>query len=300
VAGDLLRIAATAEPDTSPIRADVLAQCLAAWRGRSFSATGAAVDAHALQHVRPPVDSDAWHSVSDAARREAILAAQRNAVSAIIDSLRPIHVNPRQTLGDLLRDDSAKRRLLAWLMDRPVRRVRFLPDRRVEVRLAIDANDLAGRIEEIFPQSRTNAPALRRAVADALPAAVGTALAPTSEELTTRASTQPLQALLEAPPAWATQQLDAQANSPPVDGKLKTARAAQALAIQKLRAQLDALPLSDGVTLGVAAQRDPRIADLLDRAISAARVYKADYQSDGSVSIKVFIDLRDLWNDLNR
>lgn len=79
---------------------------------------------------------------------------------------------------------------------------------------------------------------------------------------------------------------------------MKCARAAELVAGVKIRAQVEELVLSDGVTVGGAAKRDPRVAEALDRAMGRAKVFKADYKEDGSVTVSVALDMRELWGEL--
>jgi hypothetical protein len=60
------------------------------------------------------------------------------------------------------------------------------------------------------------------------------------------------------------------------------------------------MPLSEGVTLGEAMERDANVRRAVDRALLRARAFKVDYDADGSVTLKMALDPRELWSDLSR
>jgi hypothetical protein len=106
-------------------------------------------------------------------------------------------------------------------------------------------------------------------------------------------------ALPSRPPEWVWKQLDADARAGGGGTALKCARAAEGAAVGKLRAQVEGLSL-DGMTVGEAAKRDRRVADAVSRGVSRARVYKSDYHEDGTVTVYVSLDLRDVWEELRQ
>ena len=60
------------------------------------------------------------------------------------------------------------------------------------------------------------------------------------------------------------------------------------------------LPLGDGRTLADAAAADASVATAIDRTLRRARTFKVDYGTDGTVKVRVALDLRYLWQELNR
>ena len=83
-----------------------------------------------------------------------------------------------------------------------------------------------------------------------------------------------------------------------MDGRLKTARAAETAARDRLRGRVEELQLSRQLTLGEAARRDPRVRGAIDRAVGRARPRKVNYLSDGSAEVTFTLDLRDVWYEI--
>jgi hypothetical protein len=100
------------------------------------------------------------------------------------------------------------------------------------------------------------------------------------------------------PPTWTNQQIEAQGAAALVGSKLKCARAAEAEAAKELTAQIETLPLTDALTIGQAAERDPQVRDAVSRAAARARTYKVEYDSDGGAKVWVQLDLHDVWTEL--
>jgi hypothetical protein len=116
-----------------------------------------------------------------------------------------------------------------------------------------------------------------------------------------QAPTQPqlLSILPDEAPKWVNQPLTAEATSDRGSGgKLRTARAAEDKAVIELRKKIDDLALSSSQTIGQAAKQNKSLSDAVDQALQRAKPYKVDYRGDGSVSVKVMLDARDLWNAL--
>jgi hypothetical protein len=116
-----------------------------------------------------------------------------------------------------------------------------------------------------------------------------------------QAPTQPqlLSVLPDEAPKWVNQPLTAEAASDRAGGgKLRTARAAEDKAIGELRKKIDGLALSSDRTIGQATKQNKGLSDAVDLALQRAKPYKVDYRADGSVSVKVTLDARDLWGAL--
>ncbi len=80
-------------------------------------------------------------------------------------------------------------------------------------------------------------------------------------------------------------------------GGLKTARVAEATALEQLRAKLDQLPLNETSTLGQAAKIDPAIDRKITATLRRASTTKVDYQR-GVVRVRVSIDTEEIWRAL--
>jgi hypothetical protein len=201
-------------------------------------------------------------------------------------------------VGDALAVPTVGAAVDSWLWDRPVSLVDFLDDRKVKVTLSARPDDLfdvfQGAVERQtsvpFPDGDAGWTSVKRGIAAgmAIPVGVG--------GVHVKPATNPARIdLPRQPPAWIDRQLEAVAEAGPAATLLKAVHLAQTEAIGRLRDQLRALPLTPDLTLGQAADRDGRIADSLDRALTAAHVFNADYHADGSVRVSVSLDLRAVW-----
>ncbi len=114
------------------------------------------------------------------------------------------------------------------------------------------------------------------------------------------ASAPPTSALPADPPAWATGTLDADGSAPgsAAPGRLRVKGLAEAAAVARLRDRLLALPVGPTTTLGDAAHADPQLAAGVSRVLSDAHEYHVSYQADGSVTVRVSLDLRRAWEQL--
>ena len=294
VARALVDIAATQAKET-PIAADVLAVKLQKWNGRTFSATGSSTGATEIEHARPGGEAPAWMSVSDDARRATVAAAKDNAVNATIDSIRDVKLPNGQKAGDALKDPAARERLRTWLSTRPVTQVAFRDDLNVAVQLAVPADEFYGAFREALRAGEPDAAAwsaVRDDVAQRLVTPEGIASAAGGG--TTKISLQ----LPALPPTWTNQQIEADGAAALVGSKLKCARAAEAEAAKQLTTQIEKLPLTDALTIGQAAERDPQVRDAISRAAARARTYKVEYDADGGAKVWVQLDLHDVWSEL--
>ena len=97
------------------------------------------------------------------------------------------------------------------------------------------------------------------------------------------------------PPAWALKPLTAEGSSAANGSKLQTARAAEAVALQGLRHQIELLPLTASLTVGQAVRQDPRVEKAVLRAVNRAHPYQVDYKADGAVTVHVTTSAADLW-----
>jgi hypothetical protein len=89
--------------------------------------------------------------------------------------------------------------------------------------------------------------------------------------------------------------MQAEGTAPSKGSKLHTSRAAEAIALEKLRGQVEGLKLRDDLTVGQAEKRDARVERALAKALSRAHPYQVDY-AQGSVTVKVTLNLADVWS----
>ncbi len=279
---------------------DALAVRLRNLQDKIFCAVGTSTGSQELVGARFLGQADGWAVVSDDARRQAILAARRDAVSRILESVHAVPLTAESTVGDAMNVPSIHASVEQWLASRPVTRLEYLPDLQVKLTLSVPSDDLFDTFESaakmqkkvLLPKTDDQWEIVRSHFICKLHHASGRA--------TATASVQPLAALTipDTAPDWVQRQIDADGASKPKSSRLKAARAAESSAIGHLRSQIEALSLTNGLTIAEAERRDPRIAQAVNRAINNARTYKVDYQADGSARVKVNLDLRDLWDEL--
>ncbi len=297
VAQTLAQIAAS-NPRTSPVAADMLAARLQNWDQRTFTATGTSTGAKAIDWARPPRDGDAWANVSDDARKQAVVAAKANAISNVMESVKTISLGNDKTVAQQIERKEVRDAMEQWLAGRPVTQVEFREDRQVRLTLAAPGGELfeafrASVSKDALPQDEAGIERIRSEFVSRVSSSSGRGTAIGGDQ-----PKAPAIRLPETPPDWTNSQLDAEGESPASNTGLKAARGAEADAIAKLRAKIDTLVLTKGLTLGDAAKQDPNLAHALDRAASRARISKMDYQSDGSARVRVVIDLRYVWNEI--
>lgn len=306
----------------SPIPADALAAKLRDWNSRTFIATGSSISAGGVEGLRPSDSNSAWRQVEEDARRRAVAAAKENAVEHTIDSLRPIPLPNGQILGDALADKAVADRLAKWLQTRPVTEVQFRQDLFAELTLGVYPNELGDALREAMrgtPEEKALSDEavmsqLRREFAQRVVPPVGrahVAVPKTSVTTTTTMMTGnaiPVRSAASGisiplrPPQWVRmgQPLTGDGTAPAGGSRLRTARSAESMAMDKLRERINALPMQDsgtGPTVGEAASGNPAVGRAIDSALRThAHVYKIDYLADGGATVKVSLDPRDLWD----
>jgi hypothetical protein len=106
--------------------------------------------------------------------------------------------------------------------------------------------------------------------------------------------------LPDQPPAWVFGLADAEAVAQSGASRLHTARLAEQQASLVLRQRVEALEIYPRVSLASVAKKSPAIARAVDTALQSARVYKTEYRADGSVLVRMSLNLRVLWSELDR
>ena len=297
---DSLNQVVSRNPDKSPVPADELRKALADWKGRSFSATGTSTGPADMTRLAPPVGDVNWNSIAPAERNRALAAARENAVSRLVDSLRPIEISDGKTVGDALAVPDAGTVLNDWLASRPVTSVDFRDDLSVRVTLSAPTdelwqvlhNALTRQKQVAVPNTESGWSLLQKQVEARLAPAVGIGLVQVAKGGQGGPAVEHL--IPDLAPAWANQQMQAEGTSPSRGSKLHTARAAEAIAMEKLRGQVEALKLRDNLTVGQAEKRDARVERAVAKGLAKARPYQVDY-NQGSVTVKVTFNLSDVW-----
>ncbi|HWE96861.1 MAG TPA: hypothetical protein VG269_23070 [Tepidisphaeraceae bacterium] len=290
-------------PKAVPVSVAVLRDRLKSWDGRTFPATGSSTAGSAVERLRPDDSQVAWRAVGDKDRCAAINAARRNAAERVLDSVRPIDFADGKKMADVLATPAINDAVGKWLGSRPITSIEFRDDLEVRLTLAAAPDELWSTLraglerQSAVPAPRSEAQwdQLRKQVEDRMAPPVGRAVA-VAGQAGAAAVAVPLE-----PPAWADDIADAEGSATAASGpKLRTARAAEAVALEHLRGRVNALPLTAKLTLGDAARQNPRIEAAVSRSLSRARLSKVDYDSPtpGAVRVKMTLNLADVWREL--
>jgi hypothetical protein len=295
VARALVEIA-TLDKIESPVPPEVLAGRLRDWNNRTFSAIATSTGAAAVESA-----------LCDGAHKAAVAAARNDAITQVLQSIRPIPLVNGKTVADALALPAVSTDVAKFLNDRPVTQVEFRDNGQARVTLAVGGDELFDTFRSAVVKHPESAQAMDAAawgrVHDEFVARVGPVIGRGAGKAAPAeaAATQPLAiALPPSPPDWADRQMDAE-GAVPANGftsKLKAARAAEADAGAKLRVKVTALPLSPQLTLGDAARQNKPIAEAIDRSLIHARTTKVDYPPTGGARVTVVLDLNDVWQEL--
>ncbi len=271
---------------------------------RTVGATGSATSAVALPEIRPR-PSIVWMGVDDQTRRAALRAANANAIRTAMDSVAPVSLAERKTIGDGFAVPEVGRTVTEWLGTRPITRVDFREDRQVEVALAVDQTEFFFEVRSAIAANSQMAtpvtnedwrnveqefrlkfrPAVGRSAVVAQPA-------PMTQVVVVQ---MPRQA-----PVWVNQQFGIEGSAPVIGNKLQSSSRAEIDARAKLRARLESMPLEGALTVGQAAAQNPRVSDAVSRAVERARVYKTEFRSNGTSVVYMMADMRSFWEELRR
>jgi hypothetical protein len=295
---------ATADPKRSPLPPEVIEKRLASWASRTFSAVGTSMDAASVDNVLPADDQPLWLSIPDSDRRSAVSSARRDVAQSVLQSLREIDLGDGKSVADALEVESVRKSLQDWVATRPVVNLEFRPEGEVRMTVATPGEDLWGVFRESLSQ-QTTVPAprddagwarLRDEVVRRIERVVGRGFVPRREAAAAAPVAQV--AIPRDPPAWANGQITAVGEAAAGGPRLLVARSAESKAIGNLRTRIEKYPLTDTLTVGDAARQDPRLAEALDRGLARARTQKVDYGTAGAVTVRIGLDLRDVWYEL--
>jgi hypothetical protein len=306
VADALVRIAES-RPDRAPLSADVLRRRLGDWRERTFIATGSSIGAGRASTIRPT--SGAWRNVSDESRTQAVNAARENAVQQILAQAAPITLpGEPTTAGEVLTQrESVRQSMIEWLRSRPVTPMQFTDDLQVRLELAAPADEVfdafvsaARNAAVTLPEEAAQFEALRREFRRRITSTSGTAKVRPADRGPERI--QAIAALPAQPPNWVFQQIDGEATAPFGESrtKLMARQDAEERAADVVRTRLLSMPLAPGVSVADAAKRDPAVREAVEQAMARTSVYRVIYDPDAGVTVKMMLDPRAFWGELQR
>jgi hypothetical protein len=271
-------------------------------KARTFTATGTSIAADKIAGIRPVGAGDAWSSVSDDLRSQAVNAAREDAAQRIIESIRAVPVTSDKTVDDLLSRQSVRGAFDRWLRSRPVTQVRFREDLEVELRVSAPPDELVNALVTCARAENGSAVQIDDTAVETLKQEFSRRISGTIGRGGISA-TQPAEAapgfeFPRQPPAWVFQALEAEGVASRGLSPLRTKTAAEAKATDNLQLRIAALPLTHRVTIDEAAKMDPRYGSAVNNALLRARVDKAEPRADGSYLVRIKIDAQDLWIEL--
>lgn len=331
---DQLLVLAREGGEGMPVELNRLELRLASWRGRTFTATGGSASSVIGPELRARPENlpPEWAGVSEDARRTAFLQARENAVTTFMEAIGQIEIPdarrraagestetpataPRQepdplTIHKALTQGKIEQDARQWLSDRPVSRMKYTKDRKVEVKLALEPAEWVEQLKVSLSRPDSGFPEiteqdwaeLTQKVADKLQShgGVGSAAAAESERPASLA-------LPSRPPEWTSQTLSVRGSAEPATTrgsaakrKLATQEAALKAAREELRLRLNGLRVSERESLGDLAAANPGMRDLIDSFVQGARPASTHYHENGSVTVEVVVMPRSLWQALER
>jgi hypothetical protein len=274
---------------------------------------------------RENIARDPWRDVNTAGRESAVATAKAEAARRSLASIEPIPLTAGTTVGDVLGVRSVGDGMHEWLISRGTVRVDLNPGGEATVelaaspaqafdafrRLAVKQKDVAVPTDErewdrvrgdfermmLTPVGRSVANAGGRAAPAPPPPPRGK-----GEDIGNQAiGRRPGGAVLvpDRAPAWVDRRLsETGRGAPDRSSKLRAALAAESAAEQKLRREIELLPLTDKRTIGQAMKDEPRVERAVTRALRDVRRSSVRYNDDGSAEADVYFNLETLWQEL--
>lgn len=299
-----LRQLAGAWRNASPLTVAEIDRAVAAWPRRAFAATGSSASPRALVDIRPVVGGQ-WTTVTEQSRQDALRAANDDAINRTLESIGSVRLEGQKTLADALSNPEVSRPVRQWLSSQPVTRVVFRDDLEVEVTLGVDEHEFFNQVRSALdnqqdlalPRDERRWADMEREFVNRLRPTVGRAAVAAQAAPATKVT---VFRLPRSEPDWINERVEIQGTAADVGGKLRTRARAEVDARAKLRERMESLPLEKNWTVGQAAREHPPVADAIERTLDRARTYKTEYRGDGSVTVYMVADLRDVWNELIR
>jgi hypothetical protein len=299
---------AAVRPAQSPLPAAAIEQRTSSWKQRSFTATGTSISAERVPVIRPTDPNLRWGSITDEDRRQAVAAARQDAARRLIDSIRPVELSPGNTVGQLVSNEPVQKAVTDWVSSQPVVQLRYDDNMEVELTVATPPDELLetvmrsanGSNGTTLPADPQAIEAIQRELARRITSAVGRAKVSHGDGGGAGNAVAATIQLPDRPPDWVFQSFDAEATAAPARTRLLTQSAATDKATELLRSRVNALSLTPDLTIEQAAKANARIAATVERVVLRARLYKVDYNADGSAMVRMMLDPRDLWTELRQ
>lgn len=302
VAHVLQQIAAV-HPADSPLTGNEVARETENWQWRTFSGTGVSTAFGRVATLRTNGLTGGWANVSDADRQKALAAAKADAMSRVVDSLKPIGLVKGKTVGDALANQEVHRALSDWLENRPVIRVEYRRDLQLELSMAGTPDGCFSVVRAAIvkftdlptPATEAGWAEVRSEFERRMSAPIGRATAPGAIGAQPAARSRTV--LPAKAPEWVGRKLEAEGIADSGSSKLKAAREAEGIARKKLTDEVRHLPMPGGLTLGKIADQDPSLHEAVKKVLDRAAT-QIDYNHRKGVSAILHLDLREVWDAL--
>lgn len=202
-----------------------------------------------------------------------------------------------QTVGAFLREKGMEQELDRQLAEaKPVGGARWLDERSCQVRMELPGE----RVAEIIAKASAGRPNEKQAATQTMSRMTFVSVGRAGGADRKSRAGMDRRLVPQQPPEWVNQAMSAEAWSRSGSSPLLAAQAAETEARGVLAQRVGTLILAYSTTLQQAGEIDPAIAEATARALKSARVRRTDYGADGSAKVRVELNLRGLWDELNR
>jgi len=283
------------------MKPDALKSKLAEWKDLKFTGTGTSAGGDEIDQARPGDSAGKWSDVSDRSRKTAISQAHADALQQVMQAIKPISLDGKKTVADVLGQPVVSQHVSRWLKSQPVTKIEFLENLKVSVTVSVTPKSLGAEIKSavLADNSLARGLAVDWSAVNAKVESLSTAFTGSATAEIAGPGTSLSSVVLPLTPSDPLdQQLEAEGVATVGSSRLKTGLAAQEQALANLREKFLQLHIDPGTTLGDAARKDQALEQAIDRALKHARTTRADYHADGSVRVKISLDVRDAWDEL--
>ena len=222
----------------------------------------------------------------------------------VVESLRLIEWDGNRHLADALAVPAVDESVKVWLADRPITSIEFRDDLEVRISLAASAQDLWPTLQTNLREAGRRRSAAWRGGMGATASAGHHAHGRRQSARRSRRAGCGRRAAhgrhflnSRRPGRWARRWSVTGVSGSVGGSKLRTARAAEALALEGIRTRLNAMSFDQTMTLGDAAHKDPHIEEAITRSLRQPRISKVEYDAPqpGAVRVQMQLDPQAVW-----
>jgi hypothetical protein len=229
--------------------------------------------------------------------RDTTEQAIQDARQKLKQEIMATEIETGQTVGALLREKGKEQELDRQLAEiNPVGGARWLDERSCQVRIEVPGDQVA----EIVARASALRPGEKQVVIRTMSRMTFVSVGRGGNQKSMAHPESGSRLIPQQPPEWVNQEISAEAWSRAGKSPLLAAQAAEAEARKLLAQRVGELVLAYSTSLQRAGEINPSIAEATARALAEARVRRTDYGADGSARVRVELNLRRLWDELNR